>query len=73
VPTHVRQIAGDDSATLVRGEDRFGHFGSEPRPAADLDPPMVALHRQITERNAKILYRGTGVETFNDPRGVGLR
>src|SRR3984893_713783 len=59
VPTHIRQIAGDDSASLVRGEDRFGHFELEPRPAADLDPDMVALHRQITERNAKILYRGT--------------
>jgi non-heme Fe2+,alpha-ketoglutarate-dependent halogenase len=73
VPTHVRQVAGDDSATLVRGEDRFGHFALEPAPAADLDPAMVALHQQITERNAKILYRGTGVESFNDPRSAGLR
>jgi non-heme Fe2+,alpha-ketoglutarate-dependent halogenase len=73
VPTHVRQIAGDDSASLVRGEDRFGHFGLEPRPSADLDPAMVALHQQITERNAKILYRGTAVESFNDPRSAGLR
>jgi non-heme Fe2+,alpha-ketoglutarate-dependent halogenase len=73
VPTDVRQIAGTDSASLVRGEDRFGHFEHEPRPAADLDPAMVDLHRAITERNAKILYRGTGVESFNDPRGVGLR
>ena len=73
VPTDVRQIAGEDSATLVRGEDRFGHFGHEPPPVADLDPAMVALHRQITERNAKILYRGTSVESFNDPRGAGLR
>jgi non-haem Fe2+, alpha-ketoglutarate-dependent halogenase len=73
VPTDVRQIAGADSASLVRGEDRYGHFEHEPRPTADLDPAMVDLHRAITERNAKILYRGTGVESFNDPRGVGLR
>jgi non-haem Fe2+, alpha-ketoglutarate-dependent halogenase len=73
VPTHIRQIAGDDSASLVRGEDRFGHFELEPRPAADLDPAMVALHRQIAERNAKILYRGTAIESFNDPRSAGLR
>jgi non-haem Fe2+, alpha-ketoglutarate-dependent halogenase len=73
IPTHVRQIAGDDSATLVRGEDRFGHFAPEPPPPADLDPAMLALHKEITERNARILYRGTGVGSYNDPRGVGLR
>ncbi|HUC67158.1 MAG TPA: phytanoyl-CoA dioxygenase family protein [Stellaceae bacterium] len=73
VPTAVRQIAGRDSATLVRGMDRFGHFDPEPAPAADLDPAMLELHRRITERNAQILYRGTGVASFNDPRSVGLR
>jgi non-haem Fe2+, alpha-ketoglutarate-dependent halogenase len=74
IPTSVSQVAGDeDSATLVRGEDRYGHFAPEPRPRADLEPGMLALHRQITERNARILYRGTGVESFNDSRGAGLR
>ena len=74
IPTSVSQVAGDeDSATLVRGEDRYGHFAPEPRPRADLEPRMLALHRQITERNARILYRGTGVESFNDSRGAGLR
>ena len=73
LPTSVRQIAGKDSATLVRGADRFGHFELEPAPQADLDPAMLELHRRITERNARILYRGTGVESFNDPRGAGLR
>ena len=73
IPTHVRQIVGEDSATLVRGEDRFGHFELEPRPTSDMDPPMMELHKRIAERNARILYRGTGVESYNDPRGVGLR
>jgi non-haem Fe2+, alpha-ketoglutarate-dependent halogenase len=73
IPTSVRQLAGEDSATLVRGEDRFGHFELEPRPVSDLQPDMLALHKKITERNARILYRGTGVESYNDPRGVGLR
>ncbi len=73
IPTSVSQIAGEDSATLVRGEDRFGHFELEPRPVSDLQPDMLALHKEITERNARILYRGTGVESYNDPRGVGLR
>src|SRR5258708_7014776 len=73
IPTSVAQIAGEDSATLVRGTDRFRHFEHEPRPPRDLDPALVALHKQITERNAKILYRGTEVKSFNDPRAVGLR
>jgi non-haem Fe2+, alpha-ketoglutarate-dependent halogenase len=73
VPTSVSQIAGADSATLVRGTDRFHHFELEPRPSRDLDPALVALHKRITERNAQILYRGTGVASFNDPRAVGLR
>lgn len=73
IPTHVHQIVGEDSATLVRGDDRFGHFELEPRPTGDMDPPMMELHKRIAERNARILYRGTGVESYNDPRGVGLR
>ncbi|HJU14992.1 MAG TPA: phytanoyl-CoA dioxygenase family protein [Stellaceae bacterium] len=73
IPTSVSQIAGEDSATLVRGEDRFGHFALEPRPRFDLQPEMVALHKKIAERNARILYRGTGIASYNDPRGVGLR
>lgn len=71
IPTHVRQIAGErDSATLVRGVDRFDHFTHEPRATRDLDPAMVALHRELTERNAQILYRGTDVKTFNDAKAV---
>ena len=73
IPTYVRQLFGGDSASLVRGEDRYRYFELEPRPKRDMDPDMLALHQAITERNAKILYRGTGVESYNDPRAVGLR
>jgi len=69
IPTSVRQLHGEDSATLVRGSDAH-NFAPEPRPARDLDPALVALHREITERNARILYRGTGVKDFNDPLAV---
>jgi len=51
----VAQLAGENSATLVRGEDRHQHFVPEPQPSRDLDPEFVALHRTITERNARIL------------------
>ena len=70
IPTSVAQIAGADSATLVRGVDTYHHFELEPCPSADMQPEFVALHRRITERNAQILYRGTHVKSYNDPRAL---
>jgi non-heme Fe2+,alpha-ketoglutarate-dependent halogenase len=70
IPTSVKQVAGEDSATLVRGVDEFHHFAHEPRPTADMDPAFVKLHREIAERNALILYRGTKVASYNDPRAL---
>jgi non-heme Fe2+,alpha-ketoglutarate-dependent halogenase len=73
VPTYIRQIAGEDSATLVRGVDEHGNFELEPAPTGDLEPRMLAYHGDVTARNAKILYRGTKVESFNAPGAVGVR
>ena len=73
IPTMAAQLAGEDSATLVRGEDRHRHFMSEPQPTRDLDPESVALHRTITERNAKILYRGTEIASYNEPKALAQR
>jgi len=70
IPTSVRQIAGEDSATLVRGVDKFHHFAAEPRATRDMDPAMVRLHGEITERNAQILYRGTNVKSYDDPKAL---
>ena len=70
IPTSVAQIAGEDSATLVRGTDTFHHFELEPRPTRDMDPEFVALHKTITQRNAQILYRGTEVKSYNDPQAL---
>ena len=65
IPTRISQTGGPrDSATLVRGADAFGHFEPEPRPDADLDPAMLALHAEISDRQAKILYRGTPKTSF---------
>jgi ectoine hydroxylase-related dioxygenase (phytanoyl-CoA dioxygenase family) len=70
IPTTVAQIAGEDSATLVRGVDTHRHFELEPRPTREMDPEFVALHQAITERNAQILYRGTQVKSYDDPKAL---
>jgi len=67
IPTHVRQLAGPDSASLVRGVDRHANFDLEPRATSDLDPEMVALHQRIAEQNAKILYQGTKINSYDNP------
>ena len=46
IPTSVAQVAGRDSASLVRGVDRHHHFELEPRPSAEMEPAMVQLHRR---------------------------
>lgn len=63
IPTYVRQVAGShDTATLVRGVDRYGHFEHEQRPDADMSEAAVAYHAAITGAHAEILMRGTGRE-----------
>jgi hypothetical protein len=59
IPTHVRQLNGPrESATLVRGTDRYGYFDLEQAPEADLHPDAVARHAEIVDRQLKILYAG---------------
>lgn len=70
IPTSVGQIAGRDSATLVRGTDTYHHFDLEPRPTEDMAPEFVQLHKEIAERNAQILYRGTDVKSYNDAKSL---
>src|SRR6266850_70905 len=65
IPTRIRQMAGErDSASLVRGVDRYGHFDPEQPPARDLAPEAVARHAAIMKRQGEILYRGTAAERF---------
>ena len=60
IPPAVRQVVGTaDSASLVRGTDRFHNFEPEPEPQADLEPELVALHAEIVSRQMQVLYRGT--------------
>lgn len=59
IAPHVRQtIAESDSAWLVRGADRHGHFVLETPPAADMDPAARAEHARIMALRQGVLYRG---------------
>ena len=64
MPTHTKQTLADwDSAALVRGEDRFGHFVHAPRPAIDFDPEAVAFHNRATAATREIVYKDSTAET----------
>ncbi len=57
MPTRTKQIVGEwDSAALVRGSDRFGHFKDTPRPVRDLDPAAVQFHEKATNAVREILF-----------------
>jgi non-haem Fe2+, alpha-ketoglutarate-dependent halogenase len=65
IPTHVKQAVGSrDWATLVRGVDTFGNFAPEPRPVRDLDPAALAFHKEVSEEQVRVLYRGTGKDAY---------
>jgi hypothetical protein len=59
IAAHVRQTSGiRDSATLVRGTDKYAHFEPEPRPRYDFDPDCLAYHATMVKHLSDILYRG---------------
>jgi hypothetical protein len=63
IPTYVRQVAGShDTATLVRGVDRYSNFEPEEAPDADCSPAALAYHAKVTGAHARILMRDTGRE-----------
>ena len=58
MPTHTKQIVGEwDSAALVRGEDRFGHFALTPRPAEDMDAAAILFHEKATNAVRNVLFK----------------
>ncbi|MEM7245587.1 MAG: phytanoyl-CoA dioxygenase family protein [Acidobacteriota bacterium] len=50
VRADVRQLKARDSATLVRGRDRHGHFDLEPRPESDWSEEAIAAFRDAIGR-----------------------
>ncbi len=59
IPTSARQTKIRDTAVLVRGEDRHGHFDLMPSPAADCDAAALAAHADASQRLVAALYEGT--------------
>ncbi len=48
IAPHVRQTKHDmDTSILVRGEDKFNHFGSDTPATSDFDPAAVKRHREL--------------------------
>jgi non-haem Fe2+, alpha-ketoglutarate-dependent halogenase len=75
-PSARQQRVDHDFATLVRGEDRFGHFELEPQPEMEMDPEFVALHERISDVQAKIYLSGTdraGVEGLTETSELSAR
>lgn len=56
-PQTRQQLAEWDSAALVRGEDRYGHFVHEPSPVRDFDPTCVAFHEKTVTNLLSFLYK----------------
>jgi hypothetical protein len=64
IAPHVRQVVTrEDFATLVRGEDRYGHFRHVPPPSSDLSDEAMAWHARILDAQNDAMYHGA----WNDP------
>ncbi len=58
IPPSLHQTTdGQDSARLVRGEDRFGYFEHEEPPADDLSTAAIANHERLYAQRRAILLR----------------
>lgn len=58
MPPCVRQVVGNkDSATLVRGEDRYGYFELENRPNGDFDFAAIPYRKRLFDRRRKVVMR----------------
>ena len=67
---HVAQAKADrDSAWLVRGEDRYGHFELETPAARDMDAAALAEYDRILNLRRDNLYQGAAKPASPRPSG----
>ncbi|MEX2455634.1 MAG: phytanoyl-CoA dioxygenase family protein [Rhodospirillaceae bacterium] len=57
IPTHVKSTIGRRSACLVRGVDEYGHWDTDPVPAADCDRAILAEAQAAGARYTDPKYR----------------
>jgi hypothetical protein len=70
IAADVRQLTGiPDSATLVRGQDRYGNFMHEPRLASGFHPDTVAFHPKICDSQTNILYAAATAQPDREAGG----
>jgi ectoine hydroxylase-related dioxygenase (phytanoyl-CoA dioxygenase family) len=61
--SNVRQTLGEDTAVLMAGEDRYGHFELLPRPEQDAgDEEQKRQMHSISRKSAILLQEGTKLE-----------
>ena len=54
---HLKQtVAERDYGMLVRGEDRYQHFVSPPRPKQNFEPEAIELYEAIRTERRSFLY-----------------
>lgn len=57
-PSMRQVVASHDFAQLLRGEDRYGHFETLPRPRVDFDPKTMAAHESVSRAQAEAFFAG---------------
>ncbi|MFN0164604.1 MAG: phytanoyl-CoA dioxygenase family protein [Burkholderiales bacterium] len=58
IAPRVKPRVGPDSAQLVRGSDKFGHFEHEPRPTRFYGDEALQVHQRYMAMRYPILFRG---------------
>ena len=62
---HLKQtVAERDYGMLVRGEDRYQHFVSPPRPKQDFEPEAIDLYEAIRAERRSFLYNDAKTVRF---------
>ena len=59
MPAARQERVDTDFATLLRGEDRYGHFQPEAAPEATMHPDAVVEHQRIADIQGQIYLSGT--------------
>ncbi|MEO1194051.1 MAG: phytanoyl-CoA dioxygenase family protein [Pseudomonadota bacterium] len=61
-PSVSQTLAETDFATLVSGEDRYGHFELMPAPEEDLSEAALACHARVLAAQSEIVFDGAAAK-----------